>query len=240
MSEIKPIYEGDCDDFYGFSSSVEIVVLRAEDYESQQARIRELEELAREAVLAPKEIPSEKGVMPSEATISEGPQDNRSAARDVVTGASPSGANETGFVPPVCPTHKVQMVLSFYQRGPNDPPGNGWSCLECVEDRKTEAVETSESGVTKLPDCVCGHPFCVHGISFQLGAKSCASGLNTDSPCNCKEYEAGTPNRDSKPAESKPFTGPHWDAIELGKNCGDDPHASCIWDLRERLEGLVK
>lgn len=35
---------------------------------------------------------------------------------------------------PICPTHSVPMVLSFYDR-PGSPPGNGWSCPKCIEER---------------------------------------------------------------------------------------------------------
>lgn len=43
--------------------------------------------------------------------------------------------NGLGSTPPRCQIHDEPMVLTFYQRGPNDPMGNGWRCLKCRDER---------------------------------------------------------------------------------------------------------
>lgn len=36
--------------------------------------------------------------------------------------------------PPKCPRHNETMVISFYDR-PGSPPGNGWVCKSCINER---------------------------------------------------------------------------------------------------------
>ena len=45
-----------------------------------------------------------------------------------------------GSAPPYCVEHNCQMILSVYNR-PGSPPGNGWSCPECANERESKAVE---------------------------------------------------------------------------------------------------
>ena len=35
-------------------------------------------------------------------------------------------------VKPTCPVHHERMVLVVYDRGPNDPSGNGYACRSCA------------------------------------------------------------------------------------------------------------
>ena len=50
-------------------------------------------------------------------------------------------------MPPRCEKHQEQMVLHFYDR-PGSPPGNGWDCRSCVEERKTG----SQVKATRFPE----------------------------------------------------------------------------------------
>lgn len=46
------------------------------------------------------------------------------------TKAKSSGSNQQ-----TCPIHKTAMTPHFYERGPNDPPGNILVCEECAKAR---------------------------------------------------------------------------------------------------------
>jgi hypothetical protein len=56
--------------------------------------------------------------------------------------------NLINYAPPRCPKHRdASMILSFYDRS-GGPPGNGWVCAECIEERKS-AVEYTK---TRFPE----------------------------------------------------------------------------------------
>lgn len=42
---------------------------------------------------------------------------------------------ELAQLPPRCPTHDEQMVITFFAR-PGGPPGNNWMCRSCAKERE--------------------------------------------------------------------------------------------------------
>jgi hypothetical protein len=54
-----------------------------------------------------------------------------------------------------CLVHHIPMVLCFYNRGPGDPPGNGWACPECIKEREAEGAGKAGTPGT----CPCGKEY---------------------------------------------------------------------------------
>lgn len=54
--------------------------------------------------------------------------------------ASIPAMNITNAAPPICTKHHETMVLSFYDR-PGSPPGNGYSCRSCTQERLASPPE---------------------------------------------------------------------------------------------------
>lgn len=60
--------------------------------------------------------------------------------------------NITNFAPPRCPKHPMSsMILDFYLR-PGSPPGNGWYCQQCAEERKSVESGSLKHAKTRWPE----------------------------------------------------------------------------------------
>lgn len=55
------------------------------------------------------------------------------------------------FQPPFCAKHSRFMHLRIYMR-PGSPPGNGWACEGCIEERKSIESGSLEHAPTRFPE----------------------------------------------------------------------------------------